>query len=261
MVPQGDIFFVPQRPYVVLGTLRDQLLYPTWAKLESAELAASSSSSSNGNGAEDGSADDASKATATAEAGSKSGGGDANPTSSSSSGGDGGTASIREGFIGSTSGSSSSNGNGSTGESSARSRRPLPGDAELRSALRAVQLGPLLERVGGNLDALADWAATLSLGEQQRLAFARVLLSKVGPGWGPRAVVTGAYPGLRLGWPGLSAATWHAWWDVPWAHAPGRLLASCRASVCSAQHRFAHEVKVSTCSSAPIPPTCSRAWF
>jgi ABC-type uncharacterized transport system fused permease/ATPase subunit len=27
----GDIFFVPQRPYLVLGTLRDQLLYPTWA--------------------------------------------------------------------------------------------------------------------------------------------------------------------------------------------------------------------------------------
>lgn len=27
----GDIFFVPQKPYVVLGTLRDQLLYPTWS--------------------------------------------------------------------------------------------------------------------------------------------------------------------------------------------------------------------------------------
>ena len=27
----GDIFFVPQRPYVVLGTLREQLLYPTWS--------------------------------------------------------------------------------------------------------------------------------------------------------------------------------------------------------------------------------------
>lgn len=26
----GDIFFIPQRPYVVLGTLREQLLYPTW---------------------------------------------------------------------------------------------------------------------------------------------------------------------------------------------------------------------------------------
>lgn len=26
----GDIMFVPQRPYMVLGTLREQLLYPTW---------------------------------------------------------------------------------------------------------------------------------------------------------------------------------------------------------------------------------------
>lgn len=25
------IFFLPQRPYMVLGTLRQQLLYPTWA--------------------------------------------------------------------------------------------------------------------------------------------------------------------------------------------------------------------------------------
>lgn len=26
----GGIFFLPQRPYMVLGTLRQQLLYPTW---------------------------------------------------------------------------------------------------------------------------------------------------------------------------------------------------------------------------------------
>eukprot|EP00891_Asterochloris_glomerata_P008156 jgi/Astpho2/8156/e_gw1.00120.35.1_t len=83
----GDIFFIPQRPYVVLGTLRDQLLYPTWA--------------------------------------------------------------------------------------------------EASGALKRVQLGQLVNRIGDGgasgatgLDAVADWSSTLSLGEQQRLAFARVLLSK-----------------------------------------------------------------------------------
>jgi len=28
---KSGIFFLPQRPYMVLGTLRQQLLYPTWA--------------------------------------------------------------------------------------------------------------------------------------------------------------------------------------------------------------------------------------
>lgn len=27
-----DIFFLPQRPYMVLGTLSEQLLYPTWTE-------------------------------------------------------------------------------------------------------------------------------------------------------------------------------------------------------------------------------------
>ena len=53
---------------------------------------------------------------------------------------------------------------------------PLPvadvSDSELRDTLRAVSLGHLADR----LDDEADWASVLSLGEQQRVSFARVLL-------------------------------------------------------------------------------------
>ncbi|WP_082944938.1 ABC transporter ATP-binding protein/permease [Mycobacterium sp. 852013-50091_SCH5140682] len=53
---------------------------------------------------------------------------------------------------------------------------PLPvadvTDDTLRNTLRAVALGHLIER----LDEEADWASVLSLGEQQRVSFARVLL-------------------------------------------------------------------------------------
>jgi putative ATP-binding cassette transporter len=48
-------------------------------------------------------------------------------------------------------------------------------DEEIEVALKKVGFGSLLERAGG-LDGKADWAHTLSLGEQQRLAFARLLL-------------------------------------------------------------------------------------
>jgi putative ATP-binding cassette transporter len=47
-------------------------------------------------------------------------------------------------------------------------------DGAVRCALDAVSLGHL----GSRLNELADWAKVLSPGEQQRVAFARVLLAK-----------------------------------------------------------------------------------
>uniref|UniRef100_A0A061S1P2 Abc transporter d family member chloroplastic-like n=1 Tax=Tetraselmis sp. GSL018 TaxID=582737 RepID=A0A061S1P2_9CHLO len=103
-----DIFFMPQKPYMVLGTLRDQLLYPTWADGEAGQ---------NGSGPTEGS--------------------------------------------------------------------PRPSDSEMEAALQRVRLSKVVDRVrsqtgaGGNmLDTVADWGGELSLGEQQRLAFARLLLTR-----------------------------------------------------------------------------------
>jgi vitamin B12/bleomycin/antimicrobial peptide transport system ATP-binding/permease protein len=47
-------------------------------------------------------------------------------------------------------------------------------DDSLRESLRGVQLGHLVDR----LDEEADWSRTLSPGEQQRLAFGRILLAR-----------------------------------------------------------------------------------
>lgn len=50
-------------------------------------------------------------------------------------------------------------------------------DQELEKVLQEVNLGNLTEKVGG-LDVELSWSDVLSLGEQQRLAFARLLLTK-----------------------------------------------------------------------------------
>jgi putative ATP-binding cassette transporter len=55
-------------------------------------------------------------------------------------------------------------------------------DSDLLEMLKTVKLEELSERFGG-LETEADWGKILSLGEQQRIAFARVLLAK------PRFVV------------------------------------------------------------------------
>mmetsp|Transcript_89785 Transcript_89785/g.262458 ORF Transcript_89785/g.262458 Transcript_89785/m.262458 type:complete len:663 (-) Transcript_89785:116-2104(-) len=49
-------------------------------------------------------------------------------------------------------------------------------DAEVLTAARSAQLGSVLERY--TLDAVVDWEAVLSRGEQQRCAFCRVLLAR-----------------------------------------------------------------------------------
>jgi vitamin B12/bleomycin/antimicrobial peptide transport system ATP-binding/permease protein len=50
-------------------------------------------------------------------------------------------------------------------------------EAEIQEALTLVNLEELPDRVGG-LDAEKDWSTILSMGEQQRLAFARIFLSR-----------------------------------------------------------------------------------
>ncbi|KAI6691697.1 hypothetical protein NL676_028525 [Syzygium grande] len=112
-----SIFFLPQRPYMNLGTLREQLLYPTW--LEGA--------------------------------------------------------------------TPNSNGNSSTGMPPFLAQKPISGDGSKRprmpttddlvKVLEDVRLDYLLARFE-SLDSTYEWSSVLSLGEQQRLAFARLLLSK-----------------------------------------------------------------------------------
>ncbi|KAL5707420.1 hypothetical protein ACHQM5_018323 [Ranunculus cassubicifolius] len=52
-----------------------------------------------------------------------------------------------------------------------------PSDDDMIQVLNDVRLGYILSRVNG-LDSINEWSSVLSLGEQQRLAFARLLLSK-----------------------------------------------------------------------------------
>ena len=132
----SDVYFLPQRPYCALGSLKDQLLYPS---LESI-----------GGGLE---GDDNDKTTAKKK-----------------------------------------NGEGSTGNGQSLypdghvfSKRHLlkqaMTDEELLDILDKVDLGQLAARAGDGdpikgLQTVLDWSNTLSLGEQQRLAFGRVLVNQ-----------------------------------------------------------------------------------
>lgn len=51
-------------------------------------------------------------------------------------------------------------------------------ERDMRGVMESVRLEEVLARVDGNLDAVIDWGTVLSLGEQQRVAFARVFLRR-----------------------------------------------------------------------------------
>lgn len=51
-------------------------------------------------------------------------------------------------------------------------------DEEIKKVVDQVNLADVFDRVSGDLDAKVDWTNILSIGEQQRIAFARLLLRK-----------------------------------------------------------------------------------
>jgi ABC-type uncharacterized transport system fused permease/ATPase subunit len=104
--PRACLFFLPQKPYMPLGSLRQQLTFPDPPEAPGRGLA-----------------------------------GDLESSGLERGGGGGGE------------------------------------DAQLQALLATVCLPGLLQRVGG-LDAECDWAGVLSLGEQQRVAFLRLLRAR-----------------------------------------------------------------------------------
>ncbi|KAA3467954.1 ABC transporter D family member 2, chloroplastic isoform X2 [Gossypium australe] len=150
-----SVFFLPQRPYMVLGSLRQQLLYPTWTE----EVVVSDTT--------------------------KPGGGicwERKREEESESGGavvawvvkycDDTQKEFPKGsslpFL--TQVPNSKN-------VSEKHHVPVPTTDDLTQVLEDVRIGYILSRFKG-LDTVYEWSSVLSLGEQQRLAFARLLLSK-----------------------------------------------------------------------------------
>ncbi|KAI3434840.1 hypothetical protein D9Q98_002895 [Chlorella vulgaris] len=188
-----DMFFLPQRPYMPLGTLREQLTFPDSCATTMAATAAAAAAMDDGDDLAGGPVPVPSSGAGHKRGGD--GGGDSDSgedddgggrrTAATAAGGARRAANLRGGSYRRLSSGSSKqaadagvgdgDGVGGTSSSSAAANPVL--DAELRGLLDAVCLPSLLARVGG-LDAELDWAHILSLGEQQRVSVARLLHHK-----------------------------------------------------------------------------------
>lgn len=171
------MMLVPQKPYMALGTLRQQLLYPVFDAAIISE-------------AMDGNEDNFSKSgfldfpieshPAATQINGKA------PKNGNGAAAENGTAD-KEGSVNGNGNQEAAEGNGNgNGKRQRVEQIPAPPDEVLLECLKTVGLEQFLERSKGSveddpekevLDIVADWSTQMSLGEQQRLAFARVLLA------------------------------------------------------------------------------------
>ncbi|MBA0549702.1 hypothetical protein Golob_020721, partial [Gossypium lobatum] len=150
-----SVFFLPQRPYMVLGSLRQQLLYPTWTE----EVVVSDTTKPGGRICWERKREEESESGAAVVAWVDKYCDDTQkefPKGSSLP------------FL--TQVPNSKN-------VSEKHCVPVPTTDDLTQVLEDVRIGYILSRFKG-LDTVYEWSSVLSLGEQQRLAFARLLLSK-----------------------------------------------------------------------------------
>ncbi|NGM87520.1 ABC transporter ATP-binding protein/permease [Parapusillimonas sp. SGNA-6] len=196
--PEHDVLFLSQKPYLPLGSLRDALHYPQHlpdsasaqqaldiqaqqhAALASARGAATNLDTLIGRrnpelAPEPGIPAQAPLTLATAGATGDPGGISASGTASGTAVGTapGAAAGLA---IGSTAGTEPDavSGISESGKGAGASARAISADERAKAVLELVQLGHLVDQ----LDQVADWGRILSLGEQQRLAFGRLLLAE-----------------------------------------------------------------------------------
>jgi len=174
----GRVLFLPQRPYMVLGSLRDQLLYPTWAT--SAEEDGEEDGEGEGEGGPKGGRAHGSKNNgSSSDGGAKTaGGGAATPLPPSDDELVRALLAVQLGGVldrctaAAERAAAAAWAVAAAATASATPGAPAPAAVAAAAAPAAAAPSP------SALDLTADWAATLSLGEQQRLAFARLLLAR-----------------------------------------------------------------------------------